>query len=78
MKKEFGKDLVSWGGELIHNRCCHIEQQKEVGRGSKKRIEDLEPEGGYIFAAVHNIQPDVPSGKHISNTRKPFDKYDRY
>jgi uroporphyrinogen decarboxylase len=26
----------------------------------KRRIEDLGPGGGYVLAAVHNIQADVP------------------
>ena len=26
----------------------------------KRRIDDLAPGGGFVFAAVHNIQADVP------------------
>jgi uroporphyrinogen decarboxylase len=26
----------------------------------KRRIEDLAPGGGFLFATVHNIQADVP------------------
>ena len=32
----------------------------EVRSEVKRRIDDLAPGGGFIFAAVHNIQPDVP------------------
>ena len=28
----------------------------------KKCIDDLSPEGGFVFTQVHNIQPDVPPG----------------
>ncbi|MCS7187346.1 MAG: uroporphyrinogen decarboxylase family protein, partial [Armatimonadota bacterium] len=26
----------------------------------KRRVEDLAPGGGFVFATVHNIQADVP------------------
>ena len=53
LKKEFGKDLVFWGGG------CDTQRVLPFG-GSEKRIDDLAPEGGFIFSQVHNIQADVP------------------
>ena len=32
----------------------------EVRADTHKRIQDLAPGGGFVFAAVHNIQGDVP------------------
>lgn len=32
----------------------------EVRSEVKKRIDELAPGGGYVFAAIHNIQADVP------------------
>jgi len=32
----------------------------EVREEVKRRIGDLAEDGGYIVAAVHNIQPEVP------------------
>lgn len=59
LAREFGDRLCFWGG---------IDTQSVLPKGSvedvraevKKRISDLAPGGGYILAAVHNIQPDVP------------------
>ena len=59
LKKEFGQDLVFWGGvdtQYILPRGSVKEVENEV----KKRIDDLADEGGYILASVHNIQADVP------------------
>jgi len=60
LKEEFGDQLVFWGGgvdtQAILPRATPAEVKDEV----KRRIEDLAPGGGFVFSAVHNIQPDVP------------------
>lgn len=60
LKREFGRDLAFWGGgcdtQHVLPRGTPDEVRAEVGR----RMGDLAPGGGFIFAAVHNIQPDVP------------------
>ena len=61
LKKEFGKDLCFCGGGIdtqeILPRATPLQVRDEV----KRRLDDLAPGGGYVFAAVHNIQADVPS-----------------
>jgi uroporphyrinogen decarboxylase len=60
LKRDFGADLVFWGGA--------VDSQGTLGRGSaadveaeaRRRIGDLAPGGGFIFASVHNIQANVP------------------
>jgi len=60
LKKEFGKDLVFWGGScdpqgiLVKNDCDKVIEE------TKRRIEDLAPGGGFIFSPIHNIQPNTP------------------
>jgi uroporphyrinogen decarboxylase len=61
LKKEFGKDITFWGGGINSQTILPQGTPKEVKEEVKKRIEDLAPEGGFIFASVHNIQPDVPT-----------------
>lgn len=60
LKEEFGDQLAFWGGgvdtQAILPRATPAEVKKEV----RRRIEDLAPGGGFVFAAVHNLQPDVP------------------
>jgi len=60
LKREFGRDLCFWGGgcetqsTLIHGSPAQV--RDEV----RRRIEVFGPGGGFVFAQVHNILPDVP------------------
>lgn len=59
LKKEFGKDLVFWGGgaDVSVMTYSTVKKLEEEVRG---RINDFAPGGGYVFAPIHNIQPNVP------------------
>jgi uroporphyrinogen decarboxylase len=57
LKREFGKHLVFWGAvdtQRVLPKGTPDDVRAEVGR----RVRDLSP--GYIPAAVHNIQAEVP------------------
>ncbi len=60
LKKEFGDDVVFWGGGVDTQRVLGDGTQEEVRAETKRRITDLAPGGGFVFAAVHNIQGNVP------------------
>ena len=60
LKKEFGKDFTFWGGGIDTQNILPKGKPQEVRDEVKRRIEDLAPGGGFIFATVHNIQDDVP------------------
>jgi uroporphyrinogen decarboxylase len=60
LKKEYGKDLSFWGGGVDTQDILPHASTSEVKDEVKRRIDDLAPGGGFVFAAVHNIQPDVP------------------
>lgn len=60
LKKEFGKDLTFWGGGVDTQDILPHGTPQQVKYGVKRRIDDLAPGGGFVFAAVHNIQSDVP------------------
>jgi uroporphyrinogen decarboxylase len=60
LKTEFGKDITFWGGGINTQDVLPNGTPQEVKDEVKKRMDDLAPGGGFIFAAVHNIQPDVP------------------
>ncbi len=76
LKSMFGEKVVFWGG---------IDTQKVLPRGSPEdvevevqhRIRDLAPGGGFVLAAVHNIQPDVPPQNIIAMAKaaKKFGEY---
>jgi uroporphyrinogen decarboxylase len=60
LKKEFGKDLVFWGGGVDTQKILPYGTEQEVRDEVKRRIDDLAPGGGFVFAPVHCIQQDVP------------------
>ncbi len=60
LKTEFGKDIVFWGGGCDTQSVLPGGTPQQVRDEVKKRIDDFAPGGGFVFAQVHNIQPDVP------------------
>lgn len=61
LKKEFGKDLVFWGGGVDTQDTLPHGTPSQVSDEVKRNIDILGPGGGFVFAAVHNIQADVPA-----------------
>jgi uroporphyrinogen decarboxylase len=59
LKRLFGKDMTFWGGGVDTQKILPHGTPAEVKEEVKRRIEDLAPGGGFIFAAVHNVQGDV-------------------
>jgi uroporphyrinogen decarboxylase len=60
LKREFGSELSFWGGGVDTQKILPHGSVSEVKDEVRRRIDDLAPGGGFVFAAVHNIQPDVP------------------
>jgi hypothetical protein len=60
LKREFGRDLVFWGGG--------VDTQQTIARGTpdqvygevRERIAIFNEGGGYVFNAIHNIQGNTP------------------
>ena len=59
-KREFGKELTVWGGSCDTQKVLPFGTVQEVRDETKRRIEDLAPGGGYVFAPIHIIQDGVP------------------
>jgi uroporphyrinogen decarboxylase len=59
-KREFGNDLTVWGGSCDTQRVLPFGTPQEVRDETRRRIEDLAPGGGYVFAPIHIIQSGVP------------------
>lgn len=60
LKKDFGKDLVFWGGGVDTQKVLPSGSPEEVAADVRKNLDALAPGGGYVFATVHNIQGEVP------------------
>jgi len=60
LKKDFGNDLVFWGGGVNTQSTLRDGTAQQVSDEVKKIIDILAPGGGFVFTTVHNIQEDVP------------------
>ncbi|HTP01506.1 MAG TPA: uroporphyrinogen decarboxylase family protein, partial [Anaerolineales bacterium] len=74
LKAEFGRDIVFWGGGVDTQRVLPFGKPQEVVDEVRRRIDDLAPGGGFVFAAVHNIQALVP----VENIVAAFDAALKY
>lgn len=76
LKKEFGKDLVFWGGIDTHE-VLPFGNTEDVEEEVKKRIDQLAPGGGFVLNSVHNIQADVPPENVVAmfKTALEYGKY---
>lgn len=61
LKKNFGKDVVFWGGGCDSQHVLPFKTPREVASHVKHNIELLKTSGGYVFNNVHNIQAGVPA-----------------
>jgi uroporphyrinogen decarboxylase len=60
LKRDFGKDIVFWGGGVDTQDVLPYGTPGDVRDDVRRNIEALAPGGGYVFNTVHNIQSDVP------------------
>jgi uroporphyrinogen decarboxylase len=60
LKREFGRDLVFWGGGCDTQNVLPGASPAEVRDHVRRLLEVWMPGGGYVFSPVHNIQPDAP------------------
>ncbi|HHT78383.1 MAG TPA: methyltransferase [Actinobacteria bacterium] len=77
LKREFGKDIVFWGG------CCNTRDilakgtPEEIKNDVKKRISILGENGGLVFNQIHNILADVPPENIIAMLEAAYE-YGKY
>jgi len=60
LKKEFGKDIVFWGGGVDTQKILPFGTPKEVREEVKRLIDIFGDGGGFVFNTVHNVQANVP------------------
>ena len=59
-KRLYGKELTIWGGSCDTQHVMPHGSTEDVREETRRRIEDLAPGGGFIFAPIHVIQEGVP------------------
>lgn len=74
LKREYGDRLAFLGGGVDTQGVLGFGTPREVRAEVRKRICDLAPGGGYVFSAVHVIQPEVSP----ENIMAMFDAVDEF
>jgi hypothetical protein len=60
LKERYGEHLVFWGGGVDTQRTLPFGTPAQVREQVRRSLETFGRGGGYVFAAVHNIQAGVP------------------
>ncbi len=61
LKREFGNDMVFWGGGCDTHHVLPAATPGHVASHVKEQVAALSDHGGFVFQQVHNIQADVPT-----------------
>ena len=61
LKKEFGKDIVFWGGGVDTQKTIAFGTPQQVYDEVRQRIEIFNENGGFVFNSIHNIQGPTPT-----------------
>ena len=77
LKREFGGDLVLWGGGIDTQNTLPYGTAQQVKDEVRRNLDILAPGGGYVFSTVHNIQADVPPA-NILAMREGLREYGGY
>jgi uroporphyrinogen decarboxylase len=60
LKKEYGRELVFWGGGCDTQRILPLGTPDEIRNHVHTQINTLKNGGGFVFQQVHNILANVP------------------
>jgi uroporphyrinogen decarboxylase len=60
LKREFGKDIVFWGGGCDTQEVLPYQSPEQVRKHIREQVSILSPGGGFVFQQVHNILAHVP------------------
>jgi uroporphyrinogen decarboxylase len=66
IKKKFGRNLSFWGGGVETQTTLPFGSIDDIKREVRERVKLLGQGGGYVFATIHNIQPDIPPEKVLA------------
>ncbi|MBD3309437.1 hypothetical protein GF339_23790 [candidate division KSB3 bacterium] len=74
LKQEFGDKIAFWGGGIDTQEVLPRGTPQEVREHVKHNLERFKDGGGYVFAQVHNIMPEVP----LANILAMYDAYHEF
>jgi hypothetical protein len=74
LKREFGRDLVFWGGGVDTQHVLPFGSAEEVRTQVLERCEVFGDGGGFVFNTIHNIQAGTP----VANVVALIDAVDEF
>jgi len=77
LKRDFGKDIVFWGGGVDTQSILPYGTPAEVADNVKQNTHALMADGGFVFTTIHNIQAEVPP-QNIVAMLEAVQKYGKY
>jgi len=60
LKRNYGKDLVFWGGGIDTQKTLPFSTPEKVREEVLRVCEIFSKDGGFVFNSIHNIQANVP------------------
>jgi len=66
LKKEFGKDIVFWGGGVNTQATLPFGTPEQVRAEVLERLRIFSPGGGFVFDAIHNVQALTPTANIVA------------
>lgn len=77
LKREFGNDVVFWGGGVDTQKTLPFGTPEEVYREVRERIDIFFSDGtGFVFNSIHNVQSNVPTENMLAMFRALDDARD--
>jgi uroporphyrinogen decarboxylase len=61
LKREFGQDIVFWGGEVDTQHTLFNVSEQEVRDEVKRNCEIFMKDGRFVFAQVHKMLAGMPT-----------------
>lgn len=61
LKREYGNDLVFWGGGVDTQKTLPFGAPEDVYKEVRERIDIFNDGGGYVFNTIHNLQANTPA-----------------
>lgn len=77
LKTSFGEQITFWGGGVDTQNTLPFGKPNQVREEVIYRIKTFKPKGGFVFCAIHNIQPQIPPDNLLA-LFETFNKYRNY
>jgi uroporphyrinogen-III decarboxylase len=77
LKRTVGDRITFWGGGVDTQHTLPFGTPDQVREEARERIEAFGPGGGFVFGAIHNIQPQVPA-ENLMALFETVREYGRY